>query len=207
MDIETIEIPVDVAKERLAEYRAALRVDRNAEDAAIARGYLAASKGHGVIKLSDVIAAGGFFETGLPRLAVARADARWVRVDTQIWSGPRLPGMHAIVYYDDAAPDGERGNRGALVNAHTVRIEIPEDRYPLKGWQRVSRGQTTAPIIPPRHRPRFLRNFHILWEVEQWTSVPPTDPALIHHIGGDLWSVHAVWDLTELERAVLAGRP
>jgi len=33
---------------------------------------------------------------------------------------------------------------------------------------------------------------------------PPRDPALIRHIRGDLWAVLAVWDLTELERAVLA---
>ena len=48
--------------------------------------------------------------------------------------------------------------------------------------------------------------FHILWEVEQWDPTPPVDPALVRHIRGDLWAVIAMWDLTELERAVLAAR-
>lgn len=45
----------------------------------------------------------------------------------------------------------------------------------------------------------------MLFEAE-WRPEPPKDPALLRHIGGDLYSVVAVWDLTELERAVLAGR-
>jgi hypothetical protein len=34
----------------------------------------------------------------------------------------------------------------------------------------------------------------------------PRDPALIRRVAGDLWTVLSVWDLTELERAVLAQR-
>lgn len=33
-----------------------------------------------------------------------------------------------------------------------------------------------------------------------------SDPALLKHIGGDLYAVLATWDLTELERSVLGGR-
>src|SRR5438046_3023240 len=39
-----------------------------------------------------------------------------------------------------------------------------------------------------------------------WQEMPPEDPALLKHIGGDLYAVVAVWNLTELERAVLSGR-
>jgi hypothetical protein len=41
---------------------------------------------------------------------------------------------------------------------------------------------------------------------QSWTWIAPEDPALIKHIRGDLWSVMAVWDLSELERLVLAQR-
>jgi hypothetical protein len=51
-----------------------------------------------------------------------------------------------------------------------------------------------------------LAALHVLWEVERWELVPPTDPALIRHIRGDLWAVLATWDLTEIERHVLAQR-
>lgn len=70
------------------------------------------------------------------------------------------------------------------------------------------RGKTIVPLVPPRHRPKNsrIRNFHILWEVDEWTMVPPKDPALLRHIRGDLWSVQAIWDLSELERLVLTQR-
>jgi len=48
-----------------------------------------------------------------------------------------------------------------------------------------------------------LDRFHILWEAD-WHLDPPQDPALLRRLMGDLWVVLAVWDLTSLERAVLA---
>jgi len=63
-----------------------------------------------------------------------------------------------------------------------------------------------VPPVPPGLRPASaIGNYHVLWEAE-WERVAPADPALLKHIGGDLYAVLAVWDLTELERAVLAGR-
>jgi hypothetical protein len=71
-----------------------------------------------------------------------------------------------------------------------------------------TRAGTIVPLIPPRLRPRKhrIRGFHILWEVDSWTPLPSKDPALLRHIRGDLWSVVATWDLTELEMAVLSQR-
>lgn len=66
-----------------------------------------------------------------------------------------------------------------------------------------------VPTIPPRLRPPHnLSGYHILWEAEwgQEDVLPPGDPALLRHLGGDLYAVLAVWDLTPLERSVLAGR-
>lgn len=53
-------------------------------------------------------------------------------------------------------------------------------------------------IKMPRHEAReaFL----------EWAPVPPTDPFLLRHLGGTLYVVLAQWDLTPLEKAVLAGR-
>lgn len=193
MNLATIEIPVDEAKERLAEYEAAVRQDRNAEDEAIAAGYRAAARGLPIIRLSQAIADGGWFDDGLPRIAVVRADAQqcWVRVNH--WQAPEQ-----VLF--SATPDAD--NRGALVGRHTVRVPV---KSPARHW---TRGRTVVPVVPPRFRPRpaRLRRCHTLWEVESWTPEPPKDPALLRHIRGDLWAVLAVWDLTELERAVLAQR-
>jgi hypothetical protein len=189
MDLSTIAVPVEEAKGFLDDYRKMRVEERTQEDEAIAAGYRAAARGLPVISMSTTIEAGGYFDNGLPRIAVVRADATecWVRV-----------ARRELVFSADQWTD----NRGALVGKQTVRVVVDErERH---AW----RGKTIVPIIPPRFRPgRYrLHKFHVLWEVEKWDPTPPKDPALLRHIRGDLWSVMATWDLTELERAVLSQR-
>lgn len=192
MELATLEIPRAEATARLAEYQAALKVERTAQDEALAMGYRAAARGLPVIRLSQTVLAGGWHPNGFPKIAVVRADARTCYVR---WAGDDL------VFADC---DDWRANRGALVGRRSVRIPVPNSRpaHPPY-WQSAS---TVVPLVPPRFRPRprRLRHCHLLWEVESWTREPPRDPALLRHIRGDLWAVLAVWDLTELERAVLA---
>jgi hypothetical protein len=195
VNLETLDIPEAEAREKLAEYEGVLRTERTAEDEAIAMGYRAAARGLPIIRLSETIAAGGYFEEGTPKIAVVRADATECFAR---WDGSDL------VFADH---DDWRANRGALVGARTVRVAVasPPSLRPTAYWKAAS---TIVPIIPPRHRPRLrrLRHCHVLWEVMSWTRVPPKDPALLRHIRGDLWSVLAVWDLTDLERYVLSQR-
>lgn len=195
MELTTLISPEEAA-ERLADYEAQLTEERTAEDDAIRRGYRAAARGLPVIHLSQTIAAGGWFPNGLPRLAVARADASecWLRV-TELSAG-----RTRVTFCDQ---EWDRGR--ARVGAHRVELAVPS---PTSWTNRPWHARTIVPSIPPQHRPRRrrLRGFHILWEVEQWDPTPPVDPALIRHLRGDLWTVVAVWDLTDLERAVLAGR-
>lgn len=195
MQLTTIDMPADEAKERLKEYQKALAVQRTEQDTRIAAGYRVLARGLPIIRLADSIHRGGYFDNGLPKIAIARADSQdcWVRVEG--WTGDLV--------YSSVDPGWTPRNRGALVNAVTVRVHLPE--APQTILKREWRGHTIMPIIPPEHRPnpRRLHQFHILWEVEEWTLVPPRDPALLRWIGGDLWAVAATWDLTELERAVL----
>lgn len=196
MQLSTLEISPDEARERLAEYEGLIADERTAEDKAIAMGYRAAARGLPLIQLSTTVAAGGYTEEGLPKIAVVRATAKECFVR---WEYPG-----DVVYADR---DDWRVNRGALVGKSSVRVTVanrPERRR--SSWHAAS---TIVPIIPPRHRPRLRRlgGFHILWEVEEWTRIPPVDPALIRHVRGDLWAVLATWDLTDLERYVLSQRP
>lgn len=196
MDLATLEITPEQAAERLKEYEAQLAEERTAEDDAIRAGYRAAARGLPVIQLPRVIATGGWFTNGLPRLAVVRANATecFVRVRR------RQDSQVNVVFADR---DDDRGR--ARVGAYRVEVSVDAGSAAPRYWES---GRTVVPSIPPGVRPRRhrLRGFHILWEVEQWDPTPPVDPALIRHIRGDLWSVVATWDLTELERAVLAGR-
>lgn len=194
MDLNTLEVSVEEATARLAEYEAMVASERTAEDEAIAQGYRSAKRGFPIIRMTETIAAGGWFDNGLPRLAVIRADATTCHVTIS----HRRPTTD-VLFADSARAE----NRGALVGRHTVRVTVPSQPAGHR-W----RGQTIVPIIPPRHRPKphRLAHCHILWEVEEWSNVVPVDPALVRHIRGDLWSVLATWDLSDLERAVLAQR-
>jgi hypothetical protein len=203
MDLPMVVVPQAEAAAKLAEYHQAVRRERDAEDEALLAAYRAARKGLPMISMREAIRRGGFFPAGpyqgLPRLAVARADTFkcWAEWDNGWREGP-----DSVIYY---GPDGRR-NLGALVGRDTVRVRVeePPPARQRKSWERAS---AVVPLIPPGIRPRHgLRRLHLLWEVESWSPEPPRDPALIRHVRGDLWAVLAVWDLTELERLVLAQR-
>lgn len=84
------------------------------------------------------------------------------------------------------------------------QVFVPEGTFP----RRDSTLDATAlvPLIPPRFRPpSALAGYHLLWEAE-WLKAVPVDPMLLKHLGGAIYAVLAQWDLTPLERAVLAGR-
>lgn len=196
MDLNEMTVPPGEAEAKLAEYESVPAEQRTAEDAALRTGYRAASRGRAVISLPLTIAAAGYHDNGLPRLAVARGDA------TECWSW--WDGSALIYTSDEWA-----GNQGALVGQYSVRVPLTVDelpkRRPSASW---NRGHALVPFVPPScrsHWPR-MRACHILWEVEEWELVAPRDPALIHHLRGDLWEVLSTWNLTDLERAVLSQR-
>lgn len=197
MKMSTLEISPEAATERLKEYEAQVTGERTVEDDAIRAGYRAAARGLPVIHLPTVMEQGGRFADGLPRLAIVRATATDCWVDVNWWGSDG----DVLIYTD------QRFDRGrAAVGAHRVAVRVPG--VPIERSQRRRSGRTVVPLIPPQHRPRRTRLhlFHILWEVEKWDPTPPVDPALLRHIRGDLWSVVATWDLTDLERAVLSAR-
>lgn len=196
MDLSTLISPEE-ATERLRHYQAQIAAERTPEDDAIRAGYRAAARGLPVISLPAAVHAGGYFDrTGLPRLAIARADAEtcWLRCDVRDdeWRWE----------YTDI--EWTRGRVDVGRHRVVVRTSGPGPGSFTKPW----RTRTLVPSIPPEHRPNRSRlwRFHVLWEVERWTLVAPTDPALVRHIRGDLWAVVATWDLTPLERAVLTAR-
>jgi len=198
MDLAPLTVDPEDARQRLDAYVALRADERTAEDEAIAAGYRAAARGHAVISLPDAIHAGGYFgATGLPRIAIARADAK------QCW-------LHSATLRDGAVRwtySDTQTARGLLdVARHRVVVRTPGSPEASTRQPWVSR--TIVPIVPPQFRPRAKRlwRFHVLWEVERWATVAPEDPALVRHIRGDLWAVVATWDLTPLERAVLSAR-
>lgn len=197
MNLATITMPRREAEEKLRAYRRALHRRADAEYSAAAKGYAALANGRALLNLEDVVANAPVDAVGRPRLAVCRADRRQVRLH---W---------------------ERGSSRALFTADTKgwwrdgRWPLLETRCPMgrpcPGTSALT-GFALVPMVPADHRPSGpLRNFHVLWEVEAWAdrpfgAQPDRDPYLLQHLEGALYIVVAAWDLTDLERAIMAGR-
>jgi hypothetical protein len=194
MNLQQITMPVAEAEKQFAIYRGSIRKRHNAEDHAIMTAYKAISKGTAVISLTEAIKAGGMDERGWPNIAVMRANEQWcwLRMENTgsiVFSGTQYPN-HRDTFRVLRFPDGT--------------LPPNNDRKPSWGWD----YRAMVPIVPPNLRPKFkLSNYHVLWEA-RWEKAPPPpgDPALLKRLGGELYAVLAVWDLTPVERLVLAGR-
>lgn len=198
MNLTTIEMPATQAREKVAEYLKAVRQRHNAEDAAILAGYRALASGRALIDLPETISAGGVDAQGRPMLAVCRADAQRVFMRR---------GARGDVVFSVAKPSGWRGGweqtgEGSRGRKTIARITLRAGTLPEGKWvDAIAR----VPLVPPSLRPATsLAGYAVLWEAD-WEKAP-VDPALLKHIGGDLWAVCAVWDLTPLEQKVLMGR-
>lgn len=133
------------------------------------------------------IVAAGLGDDKLPKLAICRADAPTCFLNA--WNGG---GRMSITEWVRA-----RAKIG-------TRFEFPTGTFP---GMKSGTFRAMVPHIPPDIRPkRGLENYHVLYEAE-WQPVVPKDPILMRRIGvSDLWIVLATWNLTPIERAVIASR-
>lgn len=161
------------------------------------RAFQLLAQGRLVIKAIASIIAAGVNADGFPKLAICRADAPSCRLELETNGAATMTDPRVVSW---------RGRRANCVPSRFV--EFPRGAFPIaaSGHRRWS-AEALLPLIPLHLRPkRGLANYHVLWEAE-WTRVPPGDPFLLRRIGlADLWLVVAQWDLTEVERAVLASR-
>lgn len=206
MDLTTITMDPDEALERAAAYED-LKAPTD-EERAIWEGFVALAAGKQLINLPEAIRAGGHDEHGWPRLAVMGAQVPWCHLSVRA-------GRDGEVRWTFTPPPPQRG-KPSQRHRYEIRTTIHDVEVSHLGqW---SRWRALVPNVPPELRPRgkgtwakvpiSLAHFSILWEVPEWEQAPrpPGDPALLRHLGGDLWTVEAVWDLTPLEQAVLSGR-
>lgn len=220
MKLDTISMDKAQAREAYLSYRAAVRDNGSPEDAMMATGYRELAMGHSLVRLSQAIVAGGVGNDGFPRLAVARSDGKQLtcRLDrtSREPEGPRgVVRFHTTT--DARTPITKQRSQQATMRYDTVTLsDFPRDtRWPALTMDASQYADAVAitivPSIPATLRPKAaLHNYRTLFEVEHWEPLhrqprAPRDPALLRHIGGDLYAVLAVWDLTELERAVIAG--
>lgn len=149
-------------------------------------------KGRRVIDLYRVFKTVSSDAKGRPALALANASWKWCYYRRE----RDLAKFHAE----------NQSYSKTLKNCYRVPGTMMAGPVPIS-MQPAITGKAVVPTIPPNLRPEGpLDQYHILFEAS-WEDVP-TDPILLKNIPGtnNLFVVLAHWDLTEIERAVLAGR-
>jgi hypothetical protein len=178
------------------DYKALNNSQKTREDERLQSLYAAVSKGARVINVANAFKATGLNEQGQPKLALVRAD------QTQIWFHPR---KHFERW--SSANSGSGGFSPSQWWNHLCTAKnyvLPQDVF---DHQKLTSKllHSRVPHIPPKIRPTIhLRNFHILFEVENWEEYP-VDPYLLRRIEGHLFVVVAEWELTALEASLLGS--
>jgi hypothetical protein len=159
-------------------------------DREVMGAYQKLAQGRLVIKALESVATAGADDKGLPKLALARADAQTMRLTKRGDGSATMTTARSFSRRGNATP--------------TMWFDFPAGTFPATGW-RNAEAIVPSPPLPLRPK-RAMANYHILWEAE-WTKAPPSDPFLLRRLGkADLWLVLAMWDLTEVEKAALAAR-
>lgn len=192
MEVQTLKMDKDVAREAWKDYRRHLHYEKPVNDA-IASAYYQISQGKMVIRAIASLTAAGVGPDGLPKLAVCNADARQATVTIR----------------DDGSAHMHDRDASSWRNTDGFRrhFQFPARSFPVPTARSWRAGNALVPTVPLDLRPkRGLENYHVLWEAD-WKPVVSRDPYLLRRIDkSDLWVVLAAWDLSEVEQAVLQYR-
>lgn len=184
MDVQNLQMDKDQARSLYQKYQEA-RSGMTPNDRAIAAIYKRIAQGKLVIRALASITAAGVGADNLPKLAIMRADT---------------PKVQCYSY------DGKVSLTACRANGQRI-YGYAKDRcfeIPIAGAKNSTRTRVASvPLIPVHLRPRkAIEKYHVLWEAD-WDQYP-VDPYLLRRFGQDAWVVVAVWDLTPVERAVMA---
>lgn len=187
------------ATELWHEYKAAAKAYKDPVYADLQKIYNQVKNGNKVVDIGKVIAKGGVHENFHPKLAIAKATNK------QVWCRYRESGT--VEYYNQ----NNYWLRACDISIVKCLPQIPKEKLPKVSWGRGydDEFKLTAPIpiIPAKLRPKTLTDdYYILWEVDVWQMIPPTDPYLLRRITKNMFVVLAGWDLTEIEKSAMAGR-
>jgi len=191
MKLDTLTEVKHIAEEKYQEYKNAPKnaLSKVYKDAA--RLYYQIKKGRKIIEIGKVIKAGGVHENGHPKLAIAKASNKTVTCH----------------YYQNGDVKYLNGKPGGRLReyAHDVCIKNGLPEFALKNsWDNKVVLTAPVPIVPPKHLPQSLTDdYYILWEVDEWKMIAPTDPYLLKRLTRSHFIVVAGWDLTEVEKSVM----
>lgn len=210
MQVEKLAIPKRKAEEEFQALKVAfkqntkLRREEIRQDLKKVYGFL--RHGKKILDIYESFKNAGLNEKGEPKLAIVRADSKTVLCERNTDGSVNF--LH------------DRGKKETFRSRWKLRGDKNDVKLPPKTFEWLkefnslywsNRSLTTiVPIIPAKILVKevkvLLKNFHILWEVEEWKPAPPHDPILLKKLTPNLYGVLATWNLTKLERAVIRGR-
>ncbi len=194
MDLTNIAMTREEARNEFEAYQSALRYKSNEEYKALMQGYKALSKGHVLIDLQTAFDEAGTDDKDRPNLAIAQVNAK--RVHVSLFAG-------SCHFKWKITSTNSWGDNYSNAKGNVIKIGLPKNNQ-RRNMNDFNDLVTPVPLTPPKFLPNRVTNKHfVLWEVEEWEEIP-SDPALLKHIGGDLYALLATWDLTPLEKAVLS---
>lgn len=199
------------AREKHKEYLELMKTNPSDQARIMKRAYYALSQGNQVIDLYEAFQFAGKHEDDKPKLGIARAHLK------KVVFAKRRNGAGA--FFTRGAWEWFGDSWGANGNAQVALPPGTWTPWEDKHWKTKNRWgtmssfnavETLVPTVPAKHHPAAkLERYFILWEVEAggWSHlpIPPGDPMLLQRISPNLFVVHATWDLTRLEKAVLKG--
>jgi len=210
MEVEELALPQTQAEEEFKALKQALRRHAQLRKEEIRRELMAVyghlKHGKKIIDIHESFRKAGLNLEGDPRLAICRADAKQCNC-LKIEDGSAIFSMERL---DRWQRQPRKTYAEVKLPSGTFQWQPIDPTRPLNTYNIKNQMiQCPAPIIPAkilveevRHR---LKNYHVLWEVEEWKPVPPQDPILLKRLTSNLFGVLATWELTALEKAIIRG--
>ncbi len=192
MKLDTLTEVRHLADEKWREYKEASKVNSSKLYKDAAKLYYQIKRGKKIIDITKVIKVGGLREDDSrhPKLAIAKAKNKIITCH----------------FYNNGDIQFLNGEPGWRLKVTTRDVIIPKCFPELAGAKQWDKIALTAPVplIPPKHLPEVLTDdYYILWEVDEWKMIAPTDPYLLKRLTRNHFIVLAGWDLTEIEKSVM----
>jgi hypothetical protein len=190
MDVAMLKMDRHEARRAMRQYQTMMKSERTPEDQKILTAYRRIARGEQLMQLTPTLQKAGLDHEGNPQLAIVRADQK------TCWADMWRNGDVRYRWTNEWNKTSYKKYSMKFDNLFQGHAALRQEHRTLTA---------IVPSIPPEHRPPKdkLHLYHILWDAD-WKEVP-VDPFLLKHIRGDLYAVVAQWDLTPVERAVLAG--
>ena len=193
MNSPTITMEKAQAIQKLEEYEEAARKrpDLVADiDRTLMLAYKSLAQGKRLIDVNDALRHGGLNLSGIPKLAIARANAA----------------SSTVKWFDHGAAKffwNEKAVWDARFGSDRFCWTTPRGTFENNLLTNRREYRTFVPMIPLPLRPKHhLENYFILWEAN-WHPEPSRDPYLLRPIAGPLMEILAEWDLTPIEIAAV----